>query len=82
MIHQVSQLLNDFNSKKLLAVPEPHFAAVQFLMMVQGESRMRAVLNIESIPDDEMQRYLASCVNLFLRAHAPDNTIQALNQTG
>ncbi len=70
MVGELSNLLSGFHEREFLHIPDPHFAAVQFLMMVHGEVRMRIEPNIEPLPDNEIDRYLKSCVNVFLKAHA------------
>lgn len=51
-------------------IEQPRFAAVQFLKMVQGEQRMRKELNLpEHLADEEHQRYVKSCVDMFIRAY-------------
>ncbi|ANG63594.1 hypothetical protein A8C75_14665 [Marinobacterium aestuarii] len=71
VIGLMSQLLQQFDSRGQLRVPEPRFAAVQFLNMVHGEQRMRLELNAGGLLSDaEHQRYVQDCVQMFLRAYA------------
>jgi TetR/AcrR family transcriptional regulator, mexJK operon transcriptional repressor len=71
VIGLMSQLLHQLDSRGQLRVPEPRFAAVQFLKMVQGEQRMRLELNAGGLLSDaEHQRYVENCVQMFLRAYA------------
>ncbi|WP_426416161.1 TetR/AcrR family transcriptional regulator [Aestuariirhabdus sp. LZHN29] len=70
MFEQVARLLQVFSQRGLLQVEEPRFAAVQFLMMVHGESRLRLELNVEPLADEENQRYVESCVETFMRAYS------------
>lgn len=71
IIGLMSELLHQLDTRGQLRVPEPRFAAVQFLKMVQGEQRMRLELNAGGLLSDaEHQRYLENCVQMFLRAYA------------
>lgn len=50
----------------------PRHAAIQLLMMWQGEAKMRSELGIEpQLSDDEIDTYIVSCVDLFLRGYTP-----------
>lgn len=72
VIGLLTALLERFDRSGRLCIPEPRFAAVQFLKMVQGEQRMRLEFNVGGLmADDEYQRYLTLCVDMFLRAYAP-----------
>jgi AcrR family transcriptional regulator len=67
----MSALLTRLDKQGRLQIPDARFAAVQFLKMVQGELQMRLELNTgHPIAHDEHQRYLESCVRMFLRAYA------------
>ncbi|RRJ83780.1 TetR/AcrR family transcriptional regulator [Aestuariirhabdus litorea] len=69
MFEQVARLLESFSARGLLRVEEPRFAAVQFLMMVHGESRLRLELNVPPLPEEENQRYIDNCIDAFMRAY-------------
>ncbi|UTW12553.1 TetR/AcrR family transcriptional regulator [Marinobacterium rhizophilum] len=71
VIGLMTQLLDRLDRAGRLQIPEPRFAAVQFLKMVQGEQRMRLELNAGGLLSDaEHQRYVENCVQMFLRAYA------------
>ena len=54
-----------------LNVPDPEAAAWQFLGMLKGEAQMRVQFRLEPLAPAELERYLDSCVAMFLRAYAP-----------
>lgn len=73
VIREVSVILAELTQRHLLRVPEPRFAAFQFLYMLHGEARMHREYNIESdLTDEYIQQYTLSCIDMFLRAYAPD----------
>ncbi len=54
-----------------LGIANPRHAAIQFLLMVQGEAKIRSELGIEPQLDAaEIDAYVVSCVDLFLRGYA------------
>lgn len=66
----VTQLMDAFVERKILAIPDTHFAAFQFLNMVKGEAWMRIEYDIEQkIAQEDINRYIESCVDLFLRGY-------------
>ncbi|MCL6415305.1 TetR/AcrR family transcriptional regulator [Aestuariirhabdus sp. Z084] len=69
MFDQVEFLLLQFHQQGLLNIEQPRFAAVQFLMMIHGESRLRLELNVEPRPEEETQHYVQNCVDTFMRAY-------------
>ncbi|MBY4677298.1 TetR/AcrR family transcriptional regulator [Marinobacterium arenosum] len=67
----MTELMAQLNERGKLAIPDARFAAVQFLKMAQGEQRLRLEFNAGNLlPEEEHQRYLVSCVDMFLRAYA------------
>jgi TetR/AcrR family transcriptional regulator, mexJK operon transcriptional repressor len=51
---------------------DTHRAAVQFVAMIQGTYRYEHELGVTpSKPHDDLEFYVADCVDLFLRAHRP-----------
>ncbi|GGO83516.1 TetR family transcriptional regulator [Marinobacterium nitratireducens] len=72
VISRLSRLLAEFDRNGELCIPEPRFAAVQLLKMVEGEQQIRLNLNVEGLmPEAEYRRYVTQCVDAFLRAYAP-----------
>ena len=54
----------------ILGIDNSQFAAWHFLQMVNGDAPLRAKLGMEQcLNAEEMQQYLQSCVNAFLRAY-------------
>jgi hypothetical protein len=61
-------LLND---KKMLAIDNPWYAALQFLNMMKGELWMQVEFNIkERVSEQEVNNYLAASVDFFIRGYA------------
>lgn len=53
-----------------LEIDNCDFAAQQFLFMVKGEAHMEALLSLQDqINAEEMEKYLDSCVEYFLKAY-------------
>lgn len=54
-----------------IRVENPRHAAIQFLMMLQGEAKMRSDLGIKpQLSDEEIDSYIVGCVDLLLRGYA------------
>ena len=71
IIIDVAQLMSEFHRKKQLNIPEPKFAALQFLNMAKGESWMRVEFNTKKqIPDAEIDQYLKATIAMFIRGYA------------
>lgn len=67
----VAQLMAEFHQKKQLKIPEPKFAALQFLNMAKGESWMRVEFNTKKqISEEEINQYLQATIGMFMRAYA------------
>lgn len=70
-LSEVTKCMAEFNKRGLLNIPEPRFAAVQFIAMVKGEICMQTDYNIEQRVDDEtVKNYVHHSVAMFLRAYA------------
>lgn len=69
--NEVAQLMADFHNKKQLNIPEPKFAALQFLNMAKGECWMRVEFNTKKqISEDEVDLYLKSSIAMFLKGYS------------
>jgi len=69
---QLTAFFDMKNSSKELSIHNSHFAAWQFMNMIQGEFVLRANLGIAiKFKKSEMDDYLNSCVDLFLKAYTP-----------
>lgn len=66
----ITQYLTQQHEQGVLQVPQPYFAAMQLLQMLQGGQRMRIELGLERMDEQEFEAYLASSVDTFLRAYA------------
>ncbi|WP_027857724.1 TetR/AcrR family transcriptional regulator [Marinobacterium jannaschii] len=72
VIEEVGRVLQQLSERGDLQIENHHFAAVQFLKMVQGEARMREEYNIEPRTSQaEIDAYLKSCVAMFIRGYSP-----------
>ena len=70
MIHGLTEMLEREVEADRVSIDNPRHAAVQFLMMVMGEAKMRSELGITpQLSDDEIDRYIICCVDLFLRGY-------------
>ncbi|GEK67900.1 TetR/AcrR family transcriptional regulator [Paracoccus denitrificans] len=68
-VRQVDALLQRYCDQGVFAIPAPRMAAEQFLAMVRGNEHMRALLDLPPGRDEQaLDIYLASCVDLFMRA--------------
>lgn len=68
-VHQVETLLQQYCDRGVFAIPSSRMAAEQFLAMVRGNEHMRALLDLQPGRDAQaLDIYLASCVDLFVRA--------------
>ncbi len=55
-----------------LNVVDSKLAAAQFFSLIRGELHMRVALDVRPRPSDpEMESYVKSCVQLFVRGYAP-----------
>ncbi|MCE2573559.1 TetR/AcrR family transcriptional regulator [Motilimonas eburnea] len=67
VITALSQFFSFQHQQGVLNVPQPRWAASQFLGMVMGEARLRAELNqMDDTTLAEREQYLVNCVALFL----------------
>jgi len=70
VISLFTEYLRQQDQQGTLSIPQPRFAAIQFLKMVQGEQRMRMEMNLgDLLSEEEHQAYLASSVEMFIRAY-------------
>jgi len=69
--NEVAELMRLFNERKMLDIKNTHFAALQFLNMIKGEVWMRVEFNtIHQVSQKEIDEYLLSSVELFMRGYA------------
>jgi TetR/AcrR family transcriptional repressor of mexJK operon len=72
LANQLTTFFEMKTSSKELAIHNSHFAAWQFMNIIQGEFTLRANLGIPGkFKKSEMDDYLNSCVDLFLKAYTP-----------
>jgi AcrR family transcriptional regulator len=69
-VEAVAAYLASQNEAGQLRIEEPMHAAWQFLGMLKAETQMRAQFHLELPAAAEQERYVASCVTMFLRAYA------------
>lgn len=70
MIQGFTEMLGREAELGRVAIEHPRHAAIQFLMMVMGEAKLRSELGITpQLSDDEIDRYIVSSVELFLRGY-------------
>jgi TetR/AcrR family transcriptional repressor of mexJK operon len=68
---EVAELMTLLNDKKMLAIDNPWYAALQFLNMMKGEVWMRVEFNTKKqLTEQEVESYLAASVELFMRGYA------------
>lgn len=67
----VSDYLSEQHQRRRLYVKNPKEAAWQFFGMLKCEAQMRAQFNLEPQTKSEIESYIESCVEMFLRAYAP-----------
>ncbi|GAA0697224.1 TetR/AcrR family transcriptional regulator [Marinobacterium maritimum] len=71
VISGLSEMLAREAANGQLRITNPRHAAIQFLLMVQGEAQIRSELGIEPQLDEaEIDAYIVSSVDLFLRGYA------------
>ena len=74
MMDFVAEYLKEQVNLGRLAISDFDTAAEQFLCLVKGTAHMCALLNMPQNHDkDELERYLTSCVDMFVRAYTPGN---------
>jgi TetR/AcrR family transcriptional repressor of mexJK operon len=71
MYATISAYLARWDERGDLAIPDPRTAAVQFVMLCQGEHVVRARLGLGAPADALVRRSVKSAVATFLRAYAP-----------
>ena len=70
MIHGLTEMLEREIAAGMIVSDNPRHSAIQLLMMVMGEAKLRSELGITpQLSDDEIDRYIVSCVDLFLRGY-------------
>ena len=70
--NDVAELMTALDKHQILKIPDPHFAALQFLNMMKGEAWMRVEFNTQhQLNQEEIDAYLRSSVELFMRGYAP-----------
>ena len=69
--NKVAQLMADFHNRNQLNIPEPKFAALQFLNMAKGECWMRVEFNTKKqISEAEIDSYLRSSITMFIKGYS------------
>lgn len=68
----VTEYLKSQHERGRLDIRNAHRAAWQFLSMIKGEAQMRAHFNLQRQSEKELDEYIQSCVEMFLRAYAPE----------
>lgn len=70
-VQVVADYLKAQHQQKRLHIEDPNQAAWQFLCMLKGEAQMRAQFNMKGQPRKELDAYIKSSVEMFIRAYAP-----------
>ncbi|GGK57698.1 TetR/AcrR family transcriptional regulator [Amphritea balenae] len=71
VIAEVAKMMAAYQQMGVLKIADSHTAAVQFLLMMQGEQRMRVELNIEErLSEEAHQKYIHDSVDMFIRAYS------------
>lgn len=71
VVNEVAQLMSKFHSNQQLNIPEPKFAALQFLNLAKGECWMRVEFNTKKqISEAEIDNYLKSTIAMFIRGYS------------
>lgn len=71
VIAGLSEMLAREAENGQLRIDNPRHAAIQFLMMVQGEARIRSELGIApQLSEAEIDAYIVSSVDLFMRGYS------------
>ena len=61
----------EFHNKQQLNIPEPKFAALQFLNLTKGECWMRVEFNTKKqISAAEVDSYLKSSIAMFIKGYS------------
>lgn len=67
----LSELLESWEAKGLLRIPDARYAVQQYYCLLKGEMHMRLMLNLESHPTEAwMAQHVESSIDLFLAAYA------------
>lgn len=69
-----AEYLQAQNERNRLEIEDSNRAAWQFISMLKGEAQMRAHFNLKRQSEEELDAYIKSCVEVFLRAYAPRGT--------
>ena len=68
---EVAKLMAEFNHKQQLKIPDPKFAALQFLNMAKGECWMRIEFNTKKqVSAAEVDSYLKSSIAMFIKGYS------------
>lgn len=68
---EVAKLMAEFHDKQQLNIPEPKFAALQFLNLTKGECWMRVEFNTKKqISEAEVDSYLKSSIAMFIKGYS------------
>lgn len=71
LTNEITKMMNHFDQQSLLDIPEPRYAAIQFLHMVKGEAWMRIEFNtLHQLSEQEVHEYIVNCVEFFLRGYS------------
>jgi AcrR family transcriptional regulator len=70
VIDLLASYLQQATERRVLAVPDPRLDAWQFVGMIRNELLLRGQLGIAPASEDEIERTVASGVEVFLRAYA------------
>lgn len=71
VLTKLTEYFADKTQQGEINVPQPRWAASQFLSLIMGEARLRAELNqLDEQTLAERDQYLLSCVAMFLKAYA------------
>lgn len=73
-VQVVADYLASQHERQRLHIEDPLQAAWQFLCMLKGEAQMRAQFNLKGQPKKELDDYIKSSVDMFIRAYAPRGT--------
>jgi TetR/AcrR family transcriptional repressor of mexJK operon len=70
-ISEIAACMSEFDKRGLLKIPDPRFAAAQFLCMVKGEISIQSEFNVEKrLSAETVTAYVHSCVAMFIRGYA------------
>lgn len=69
-LDRLSAYLQELDLQGNLHIPDPHFSAQAFLILLQGQIIERARLGAGTAPtSEEIERHIDACVSFFLAAH-------------